>query len=315
MVCMNKHVNLQRLEFIVTFRCASRCEHCSVCTDTADTTIRHMDLTLAKKAITDAQNLYGIKSLMTFGGEPLLFADFTAALHRHAAELGVMKRQLITSGYFSPDPEKIKKVVRQIKDCGVNSVLVSVDCFHEKHLDYETVERFLQELKNVGVQNVKLCPAWVVNKQHDNPYNARTKELLAGFEYLGFPEDVGNDIAHGGRATENLKEYLPKRRPRVFGNCTTHKYRQPIDNVEVLLVRPNGDVCVCGVIGSLQKNSLPEIIAGFDYSKNEVFAAVARNGSEGIYEVAAKHKIPLKEEGYFSVCDLCRDIRKKLYAG
>ena len=170
------------MEFLVTYRCTSRCEHCHVLTDDADAKIKHMDLGIARKAIKDAYDLFKIKTLMTFGGEPLLFPEFTCELHKYATELGIEKRQIITNGYFSNKIERIKQVVKLIKESGVNSIYISVDCFHEKHLDYKTVEKFLYELKKADIPIVRLHPAWVVNKQHENKYNYKTKETSRAFQ-------------------------------------------------------------------------------------------------------------------------------------
>ena len=44
---------------------------------------------------------YEIKTVMTFGGEPLLYADAVYEIMRAALRMNIPKRQVITNGYFS----------------------------------------------------------------------------------------------------------------------------------------------------------------------------------------------------------------------
>jgi len=311
----NPYINLKRLDVIATFRCTAKCEHCSVYVEGMDTTVKHMDLDIAKQAITDACKLYKIEKIATFGGEPLLFPEFVLALHKYAAELCIEERELATNGCFSNKFEIIQEVARKIKEAGVNRLFISIDYFHEKYLDYNIVEQFLLEIKKAEVKNAYLRPVWVVNKDNDNKYNRRTNELLKRFADLGFELNEGMDIYPSGRAIENLKEYLPIPQKNISSICTDistkYRHRNSPDNVEGFTINPHGDVIVCDVIGNLYKNSLIEIINGYDYKENEIFSAVVKNGSQGIYDVAEKYNIPLKEDGYYSICKLCRDVRKK----
>lgn len=52
---------------------------------------------------------HAIKSVMTFGGEPLLYPDDVCMIHSAARDAGIAVRQLITNGFFSRDEAKIKK--------------------------------------------------------------------------------------------------------------------------------------------------------------------------------------------------------------
>jgi len=75
----NGQINLERLEFLVSYKCASRCDHCSVYAKEENPSSQHLDLKKALEAIEDSCDLFEIESLMTFGGEPLLYPEFTCA--------------------------------------------------------------------------------------------------------------------------------------------------------------------------------------------------------------------------------------------
>ena len=50
-------------------------------------------------------------------------------------------------------------------------------------------------------------PAWVVSRQHGNPFNLRTAEILAEFQRAGFSASDGNIIIPQGNARQYLSDY------------------------------------------------------------------------------------------------------------
>ena len=73
---MNDYLrNLNRIEFVVTMACSGKCKHCSQGSHISND---HIDSDIAKQTIYDICSQYEIESLMTFGGEPLLYPDISA---------------------------------------------------------------------------------------------------------------------------------------------------------------------------------------------------------------------------------------------
>ena len=107
---------------------------------------------------------YDIESLMTFGGEPLLYPDTVCCIHRAAALAGIPERELITNGFFSRNSGKIKEVADMITESGVNRLLLSVDAFHQETIPIEPVEFFADCIKSSGV-HIELSPAWLVSTE------------------------------------------------------------------------------------------------------------------------------------------------------
>jgi len=69
---MNEYVkNLNRIEFVVTMACTGKCKHCSEGEHTNCT--GHIDKDVAVTAVRQVCENYRIESIMTFGGEPLLY--------------------------------------------------------------------------------------------------------------------------------------------------------------------------------------------------------------------------------------------------
>ena len=101
---MNPYLkNLNKLEFVVTYACTGRCKHCSE-GDHTDCGER-IDPVIAADAVRRIATEYDIRTVMTFGGEPLLYPDAVYAFMTAAKELNIPKRQVITNGYFSKDAD------------------------------------------------------------------------------------------------------------------------------------------------------------------------------------------------------------------
>ncbi len=245
---MNKYLkNLNRIEFVVTMACTGRCRHCQE-GDHLNYT-EQIDSDIAVEAVRKICEHYRITSLMTFGGEPLLFTETVCSIHRAAAEIGIGKRQLITNGFFSKKRERIEEVVRNLAESGVNDLLLSADAFHQETIPLEPVLYFAECSVRSGLP-VRLSPAWLVSPEDRNPYNIRTREILGKFEPLGIPLGSGNVIFPAGNALKYLREY--------FGEKITESspYDEDPEDIRSVSFSPNGDV----LNGNVYQTDILEII-------------------------------------------------------
>ena len=191
---MNQYLkNLNKIEFVITNACTGRCKHCSEGEHTSCG--EHIDPQTAADAVRKVAEKYDIKTVMTFGGEPLLYIDAVYAIMSTAKELNVSRRQVITNGYFSKDSRKIRDVAERLAECGVNDLRLSVDAFHQETIPLDIVKIFAQEAKKSGIP-ITLQPAWLQGRDADNIYNQRTREILDSFADMGFSVGDGNIIFH-----------------------------------------------------------------------------------------------------------------------
>ena len=230
---MNKYLeNLNKIEFVVTYACTGKCKHCSEGEHTACG--EHIDPNVAADAVRKISSQYDIKTVMTFGGEPLLYPDTVYAVMNVAKGLDIPKRQVITNGYFSKNIEKIREVAQKLYECGVNDLRLSVDAFHQETIPIEIVKVFAEQLKFFGVP-ITLQPAWLVSATDDNPYNRKTREVLDSFAYLDIPVGEGNVIFPEGNALKYFAEYFKDIRPE-------NPYIDDPYDVRCASFAPNGDV-------------------------------------------------------------------------
>ena len=224
--------NLNKIEFVVTYACTGRCKHCSE-GDHANCGER-IDPQIAADAVRKIAAEYDIKTVMTFGGEPLLYTDAVYAIMTAATELNIPKRQVITNGYFSKNADKIRKVAERLAACGVNDLLLSVDAFHQETIPLDVVRQFAADAKACGIP-IRLQPAWLVSARDDNPYNKNTREILDSFADMELPVGEGNVIFLEGNALTYLAEYFTDELPE-------NPYAEDPRDVRCVSFSPNGDV-------------------------------------------------------------------------
>ena len=225
--------NLNKIEFVVTVSCTGRCRHCQngdpvECTE-------HIDAETAVEAVRRISENYNINTVMTFGGEPLLYPDTVCAIHRSASSMGIKRRQIITNGYFTKKNERIEAVVLALADSGVNDLLLSADAFHQETIPLEPVLYFARCAKEARIPIV-LSPAWVVSPENDNPYNYRTREIFSAFEPIQIPVGSGNVVFPSGNALKYLREYFDE------NVAESSPYEENPRDIRTISFKANGDV-------------------------------------------------------------------------
>ncbi len=247
---MNPYLkNLNRIEFVVTMACTGKCKHCSQGEHRSNDNI---DKNSAADAVRKIALEYGIDSVMTFGGEPLLYPETVCEIHRAAKEMNIPKRQLITNGYFSKYLDKIKLVTGQLADSGVNEILLSVDAFHQETIPLEYVIAFAEAVIDTGVL-IKVQPAWLVSTEDNNPYNITTRKLLNNFNSMGIETSEGNIIFPSGNALKYLSEYFDLSKPLIS------PYDEDPTDIRAICFSANGNI-----LGSnIYKQNIMEILSDY----------------------------------------------------
>ena len=247
---MNAYLkNLNKIEFVVTYACTGRCKHCSEGNHTSKG--EFIDPHIAADAVRRISAEYGIETVMTFGGEPLLYPDTVYEIINAAKEMKVPRRQVITNGYFSENKDRIREVAERLSDCGVNDLLLSVDAFHQETIPLDTVKIFATEAKRCGIP-IRLQPAWLVSPTDENPYNLKTREVLNAFREMEITENSGNVVFPEGNALKYLSEYFRADRPE-------NPYVENPYDVRCVSFDANGDV----LNGNLYRTDIIDILTNY----------------------------------------------------
>ena len=247
---MNRYLkNLEKIEFVITYACTGSCIHCSE--GAHSPAGERIDPAFSSDAVRKIAAEYNIRTVMVFGGEPLLYKDAVYEIMKTAKELGISKRQIITNGYFSKNTDEIRKVSEKLAECGVNDLLLSVDAFHQKTIPLEVVRLFASEVKKRRIPT-RLSPAWLVSRESDNPYNRRTREIIDSFRDLSIPEGEGNVVFPEGNALIYLSEYFREDTPE-------NPYTEDPYDVRCLSFSPNGDL----LSGNIYRQDVMDIIRNY----------------------------------------------------
>ena len=81
----NYFKNLNKIEFVVTYACTGRCKHCSEGDHKACG--ERINPKVASNLVRQVAAEYDIKTVMAFGGEPLLYTDAVYEIMSAAREL------------------------------------------------------------------------------------------------------------------------------------------------------------------------------------------------------------------------------------
>ena len=305
------YLNIKRIEIVVTNRCNGQCLHCSAAENSHMLSRACIDANETAKVIQTLTQMFRVQSVMTFGGEPLLFPAAACTVHRAATDSGVPVRQVITNGCFAKDSAYLAKTAKQLQAAGVNEILLSVDAFHQKTLPLARVHTFAKSAKACGIPNICLHPAWVVERTHPNEYNRQTEQLLRAFSDLSLPVTQGNNIFLEGRAKKALASYYPKTQPAANAPCGTQPYTEPLDKVQTLSLTPQGEVMVCAfVIGNFYREDVKTILSRYDPYRDRFMRALLTGGAAALVKEAQKDGI-FVPPGAQSTCALCRAVNRK----
>ena len=307
---MTKYINLKRLEFAVTYRCSSKCDHCSVDENRKKKYPGIIKMDVAESIVKKVASYYDIESIMTFGGEPLLYPELIYIIHKTAKETGIKTRQIITNGYWSKDDLIIGEIARNLVNSGVNNVLISVDVFHQKYVSLNIIKKSTEALINNGIDMIKWNPCWIISKDNDNKYNLKTKEILKELNYLGIPTASGNIVSPDGMALRNLRNYMPQKIKYPEGKCSDQPYTSNLDNIESICIEPNGDITICKnfKMGNVFEVDILEALKNYNPYEIEEMRCILKKGINGLMKYAEKMDIPIEPSGYYSICDMCKDI-------
>jgi len=311
---MNKYLTVNRLEFAVTYLCNLKCKHCQLGEEEERKKFpSHIDQNLAVEIVRKVGKKYNPESVMTFGGEPLLYPEIVYAIHEEATRVGIPVRDVITNGFWSRKIEKIQEIANNLVKSGVNKVSISVDCFHQEFVPLETVKKAVESLLKAGMAHVSWDPCWVVSKDHDNPHNRKTRAILEELKDLPVKSGEGNTAQPEGRATLWLKDFLPRRTRTPKGKCGDIPYTEELDSVKTIYVEPDGRIAVCKelYIGNASETDIIDIIERYDPFKIPEAKAIITSGTKGLLKWAMTKGLEPDPEGYYNICHMCTDIRKR----
>ena len=250
---------------------------------------------------------------MTFGGEPLLFPEVVCAIHEAAKTSGIGRREIIANAGWPRSEAKFRAVALKLAESGVTNIAVSVDGFHQEHIPIGLIERNVRSLLDAGI-SVGWNPCWVISKEHRNPWNERTKSVIRDLGHLPVPEAYGNTVQPAGNALKWLRNFMPPKTAMPIGSCEDVPYAGRLDQVTSISVEPDGSISVCKefAIGNAKQRDVVDILQSYNPYEIPEMKAILHGGTAGLAEFVYRRGIVPDPNGYYSICDMCIDLRRKL---
>ncbi|WP_028973441.1 radical SAM protein [Spirochaeta cellobiosiphila] len=252
---------------------------------------------------------YSIDSVMTFGGEPLLYPDSTIGILNYAKELGIPSRQIITNAFWTNNKSKIDEICLALEKAEVNNILISIDYFHNEKLNYNIVEYSIARLLTTKLKGIQLHPCWFESSEGDNQFDNKTRELLNYFsQKYNIKISRGNVLFPAGRALENF----PNRFKTISNineiDCKILPYTDKPDKIESICINPYG------IIDSLctDEMEVDDFLENYNPYRDKIMEMFLNEGIEKVLLYAEELSIDFDITEYYSVCDACRDLRQEI---
>ncbi len=311
---------------ILSYKCSAECKHCMyACSQkwSADL-ISEDDLEQILKQLSGkiipsvfGPKMIGLSEGLHFtGGEPFLYFDLLCKAVEMADKLKIPSTFVETNCFWAIDDATTKEKLRLLKKKGLRGIMISVNPFYLEYVPFERTERAIRiSLDIFGRNTIVYQLEYYRRFLH---LNIRDKMPFEEYLKLEKKEDLLKNVEFFimGRAPYKLKhilkEYVPQYPSNHFfnQNCVTpliRSWHNHFDNYG------NYIPGFCGGISFGDCRELDRMLReGVDTECYPVLGLLMDNNMKGLFEFAKSAGYKESEEGYFSKCHLCTDIRKHL---
>jgi len=304
----------------LSYKCSSECRHCMyACSprwkadwisekDLGEFLIQLSDKILPSPLGPDRIGVnYGLHFT---GGEPFLNFDLLLKAVELAHEIGIPSTFVETNSFWCIDDKGTREKLVQLKDSGLDGMLISVNPFILEQVPFERTERAIRASREIFKENVMVYQGIFYHQFK----GLSIKSALSFEEYL---QKVGLsglsfvELLPMGRAVYELG-YLYRKHPatQFFGeSCReslTREWHIHIDNYG------NYMTGYCGGISLGDARDMNSIWDGINLEEHPILEALMTD-LEKLYELGVKEfGYKERKEGYVSKCHLCLDIRKHI---
>lgn len=250
------------------------------------------------------------------GGEPFLNFDLLKKAVNLAHQYSIPSLFAETNSSWAVDDKTTYNKLKTLKDLGLKGILISVNPFFLEYVPFARVKRTVKISKQVFPEK----NVFVYQNYYYNKFKEMGLESTLSFEdYL---KQEGEDFAQNteffimGRTPQELDKYNLKSFPKYPVSQVINQPCQPsflrrwhnhIDNYGNYIPGYCGGISL-GKIYNLDKLNQK----GISPREYPVLFDIAQDNFQGLLELGREYGYQVKEEGYYSKCHLCLDIRKKL---
>lgn len=249
------------------------------------------------------------------GGEPFLNFDGLCQAVEMARQMDIPSLFVETNCFWCKNDQTTRKKLDKLKKLGLQGILISVNPFFLEQIPFARVKRGVKISRQVFGNNTLV---------YQQEYFRRFSQMgIEGkMDIQRYIELWGSDFSQNveffitGRAPYKIMEYdlgqYPKYPASKLLKITCRPpflrdWHNHVDNYGNLI--PG----YCGGLSLGDARQLDELLAkGISAGDHPVLSRIVTNDFEGLLELAETYGYGEREDGYYSKCHLCIDVRKKL---
>lgn len=253
---------------------------------------------------------FGCRSVHIGGGEPLLRPDRLYAVLAAAANAGVEIEYVETNASWFRDEDSALSTLGQLRDHGVQTLLVSIDPFHNEFIPYFKTKGLIAACARAGMG---VFP-WRMEFAEDlEEFDEAKPHALAEYDERFGPayrrrliERYGLNMR--GRALESFRGFA---RPvpitailEASAPCTE------LEGIHHFHIDLYGNFIPQSCAGL--SIAIDDLRRGADPAAYPLLDALHSRGVRGLYEIAVERYAFEPDAAYAGKCDLCQSIRKRI---
>ena len=110
------------------------------------------------------------------------------------------------------------------------------------------------------------------------------------------------------------REFLPPKQKIPHGKCGDMPYTDPLNHITSVSVEPDGRIAVCNGfhIGNASETNILNILENYNPFEIPEMKAIVEKGMKGLVDWAKEKGVEPNHDGYYSVCHVCTEIRKRI---
>ncbi len=255
----------------------------------------------------------GCYSVHIGGGEPLLKPDKILGVLDTAKKYNIDIEYIETNASWYKDEASAKAVLKELQSHGVNTLLISIDPFHNEYIPFWKVKALI---RTCSVVKMNVFP-WLMEFWDDidamddkSPHSLDEYTRLFGQDYpVNLLNRYGLNLK--GRAFKTYRPVLRKQ-----------PYEQILEESRPCKLLSGVYHFHVDLYGNFIPQSCPgfsvplkELVNGADPGKYSIFNSLETAGVKGLVELAKKEYGYIPKNEYAGKCDLCYDIRNHLVLG
>lgn len=268
---------------------------------------------LSDKIIPSPRGVFNVSlnyGLHLTGGEPFLKYDLLLEAVDLAKQYSIPSIFVETNSFWCIDDVETEEKLIELKQAGLNGILISVNPFIVEYIPFERIERCVEKSLKIYNYNTMIYQ-YEFYKQFEkmclrNRLNFEEYMRVFGFEGLRYVE-----LIPMGRACYRLRELFYKYPAKTFfeencGDSLLRDWHTHIDNYG------NYITGYCGGLSLGDARKLDSLLEeGVDLDERPILDILINRNLEELYKYAVREfNYKEREEGYISKCDLCLDMRR-----